>query len=199
MKKNIFMKFKITNVEVIEILLIFLLLVILGIGAFLSIRTSLSENGKLVFASTVPQENTIFKMFSYISGQVKKPGVYEVQDGMKIIDLISLAGGFTDEVDSEFVSKEINLSELLKDEQKIYIPSINESAEGKTTSSQNPMSSVNINSASLEELDSLSGIGPATAQKIIEARPFEKIEDIMNVSGIGESKFNQIKDFITVR
>jgi competence protein ComEA len=199
MKKWIYSVLKLTRIEKIKIAFIFFLLVILSVGAFISIRSSINDSGRLVFANTVPQENAISRKYSYLSGQVENPGVYEIEEGMIIADLINLAGGFTKDADPEFVSKEINLSGKLQDEQRIYIPSINESAENKTTSSGGYSTLININTASLEELDTLSGIGPATAQKIIDARPFANIEDVMNVSGIGENKFNQIKDFITVK
>jgi competence protein ComEA len=137
-----------------------------------------------------------------ISGEVKKPGVYEFAEGQIINDAIEAAGGFTKNADQDYVNKNINKAEKLTDQQKIYIPARNEqenSIEGVVTEeSQDISGKVNINSASLSELDSLPGIGPSYAQRIIDARPFSKIEDIKNISGIGDATFEKIKDLISI-
>lgn len=155
------------------------------------------------FIYETPDKNTLFKKYAYISGSVINPGVYEIAEKTRIQDLILFAGGFDSDVDSESIAKNINLAEVVKDEQHIFIPSINE-ANAKV-SSQSPVVNenqnanlININTATLDELDTLVGIGPATAEKIIENRPYTSIEDLKDVSGVGESKFEAIAAFITV-
>lgn len=139
-----------------------------------------------------------------IEGQVKKPGVIELEQGASLFDAVELAGGFTKNVDMYFVQKDINLAQLLEDRQKIYIPSVAEREIAGAPNSDVVSGSggqsqvVNINTASQSELETISGVGPSTAEKIIEARPYSKIEDIKNVSGIGDSTFEEIKDEITV-
>lgn len=136
-------------------------------------------------------------------------GVVTLFAGSRISDAISACGGTTELAD---ISK-VNLAYELKDGQKIYIPSIFDSENityiqndaGNNilisdTSNENFL--VNINTATQSELESLPGIGSSTAIKIIDYRTknglFKNIEDIMNVSGIGQSKFNNIKDYICV-
>lgn len=156
------------------------------------------------------QENK--KIIIHISGQVNNEGVYELEEGSRIIDAINKAGGVTETADTS----QINLAEKIEDGAKIYVPKKGEesvetnSQEGKTTKNtkniaqdkETKSKKININTATEEELDTLPGIGQATAQKIIEYRKengkFSKIEDIKDVSGIGDSKFEKIKGLIEV-
>lgn len=138
----------------------------------------------------------------YISGEVKNTGVYYLKKDSRITDLINICGGLTEEAD---VSK-INPAQKLNDSDKIIIPkkeeNLNtESIEDTNESDINAQEKININTATKDELTSLNGIGEATANKIINYRnknKFKEIEDIMNVPGIGEAKFSNIKDYICV-
>lgn len=159
----------------------------------------------------------------YITGCIKSPGVYEMQQENRIADLIEKAGGVTEEADTN----SINLAYKLEDEMKIYVPSkkdienkleegVNEqnrteeyisrensNLETKDSNKDsNKIQKININTASQTELETLPGIGTSTALKIIEYRKetgkFKSIEDIKNVKGIGESKYNKIKELIKV-
>ena len=138
----------------------------------------------------------------YISGEVENTGVYYLKKDSRITDLINICGGLTEEAD---VSK-INPAQKLNDSDKIIIPkkeeNLNtESIEDTNESDINVQEKININTATKDELTSLNGIGEATANKIINYRnknKFKEIEDIMNVPGIGEAKFNNIKDYICV-
>lgn len=145
----------------------------------------------------------------YISGEVKNSGVYDIKDGDRLDDLVKRAGGFTEKADINA----INLALRLEDQMKIYIPNIDENqninadntnlAMGEVTST-NPKSSgqkININLASKDELMTLPNIGEKRAQAILDYRQenkFTKIEDIKNVSGIGDKYFEAMKDLITV-
>ena len=147
----------------------------------------------------------------YITGAVKNKGVYGLEEGSRITDAIDKAGGLTEEADIDT----INLAYLLEDGMKIKIPTKKETEQNKSNTEittkesgieeakTNNNKKININTATQEELDSLDGIGASTANKIIEYRnengKFKTIEDIKNVSGIGESKFKNIKDHITVK
>lgn len=139
-----------------------------------------------------------------IQGQVKNPGVYELEEGSLIKDVIELAGGLTPDADSDYISQNINQAQKLKDEDKIYIPMLGEVEKEKTGTedvlglSDNSNGKININKATVEELDSLPGIGPSYAQKIIDGRPYSSIEEITNVKGIGDSTFEKIKEKICV-
>ena len=139
----------------------------------------------------------------YITGQVRCPGVIEIEEGSRLIDAIELAGGMLDEADRD----RINLALKVQDEGMYRIPKIGEEIEEGSTQEIATMpgnqAKVNINRASAEELQTLHGIGPAKAKAIIEYREdqglFKDIEDIKKVSGIGEKTFEQIQDSITVR
>lgn len=135
----------------------------------------------------------------YISGEVKNTGVYYLKKDSRITDLINICGGLTEEAD---VSK-INPAQKLNDSDKIIIPKKenNIETEDENKGVDNVQDKININTATKDELTSLNGIGEATANKIINYRnknKFKEIEDIMNVPGIGEAKFNNIKDYICV-
>ena len=150
----------------------------------------------------------------HIIGEVKKGGIIYLPKGARIIDAIEEAGGETEEADLS----QVNLAYELQDGQKIYIPNKNEQISEYITSnsgnnviiegnsSQNQKEGenekVNINTANQTELDSLPGIGASLAQRIIEYREengdFKSIEDIQNVKGIGDSKYADIKDKITI-
>lgn len=157
--------------------------------------------------NSVKTEEQKEKIIVHVAGCVQNEGIVELEEGARIKDAIDAAGGETADAD---LSK-INLAYKIKDGQKIYIPSnIEENLEEEyvITNSGNNISSdggeelVNINTAKQTELETLPGIGPSTALKIIEHREengeFNSIEDIKNVKGIGDSKYDNIKDFICV-
>lgn len=127
----------------------------------------------------------------YVSGAVAAPGVYTLPEGSRVEAAIQAAGGFAPGAEAE----NINLAVVLIDGQQINVPGIVE------TSHVN-IGRVNINTASAAELDALPGIGPTTAQAIVDYRlqngPFQVIQDIQNVPGVGPATFALIQDFINV-
>lgn len=132
-----------------------------------------------------------------ISGCVESPGVYEVTEGTRLHQVIELAGGLKEDADIDA----INQAELVADGQKIFIPTKMEMGDG-VVSGQSSNGKININQADSTELQEIPGIGPSTADKIIQYRDengrFQTIEDIQNVSGIGEKTFEKMKDKICV-
>lgn len=142
------------------------------------------------------------KIQVYLSGQVKNISVVELEDNgnLRLVDAINLAGGLTDLADTEA----INLAAPLSDGQHIHIPTkeIFLRTSQETSAAVDSGDKVNINTADLERLKTLKGIGPVTAQKIIDYREqngaFKTIDEIKNVHGIGDKKFDAIKDKITV-
>ncbi len=168
-------------------------------------NTISSENNQIV-----EEENYII---IHVAGSVKNPGIIKLKYGARIIDAIEAAGGLTEDANIN----DVNLAYILEDAQKLYIPNKNDdlyngeilsSTNGEKIideidSSINNNLKININTAKQTELESLPGIGPSIALKIIEYRNehgnFTSIEDIKNVSGLGDSKFNNIKDFIFVK
>lgn len=148
-----------------------------------------------------------------VAGAVANPGVYELEEGSRVDDALDMAGGLKEDADISGV----NRATLLVDGQRVYIPRVGEQmsgdggvapASGQTGEAAGATSSpvapqlVNINSAGVSELDALPGVGPATAQAIVDDRkengPFTMVEDIMRVSGIGEKKFEKLKSLICI-
>ena len=134
------------------------------------------------------------RIYVYVCGAVKFPGVYELLQGSRVFEAIQAAGGFL----GEAAENEVNQAEILKDEMKLYIPTLQDLEEQKKTEA----GKVNINIATKEELMTLPGVGESKANQIIQYREdcgkFQSIEDIMMISGIKEGLFNKIKDYITV-
>ena len=142
----------------------------------------------------------------HVVGAVPRPGVYEFPKGARVRDAIEAAGGLLTDADITF----LNLAAPLEDGQQLEVPYVNGTPGAAPAMTEAPAATgvpqptelININTATLQDLDRLPGIGPTTAQKIIDYRtnngPFQRIEDIMNVSGIGPSTFDKIKNLITV-
>lgn len=150
------------------------------------------------------------KIVIHITGEVEEEGVIELEKGARISDAIEEAGGTTEEADLS----NVNLAYSLSDGQKVKIPNINEKDEEIIVveekagdniiieGNKSKEEKININKAAQTEIETLPGIGPSTALKIINYRnehgKFKNIEDIKNVSGIGDSKFENIKEYICV-
>lgn len=162
---------------------------------------SRNPSGEAVTLRPVPTDKPIVV---HITGAVPRPGVYALPEGARVQDVISAAGGFLAEADKQF----INLARVLDDGEFLEIPY----AEGFSPVIPTPIPNIiqpgsdsdliNINTASTFELETLPGIGPTIAQKIVDYReqngPFFSIEDIINVSGVGPGIYERIKDLITV-
>ena len=153
------------------------------------------------------------KVTIYISGEVKNPGVVELKYDARLGDGVDLCGGLTKDANLNG----INLAMKIKDEGHYIIPKVGEETKDTVVNDNeyrnenntlnepesNNDNKININTADLSELDSLPGFGQVTAQKIIEYRQehtkFNSIEELMNIKGIGEKKFNNVKDYIYVQ
>lgn len=145
----------------------------------------------------------------HIAGQVKIPGIIELEYGARISDAIEKAGGLT-----EFASlKNVNLAYKLEDGQKLYIPTTEEDVESvlmengeniiQNTNLSGKSKMININKANESELEEIPGVGPSMASKIVNYRKengeFKSIEDLKNISGIGEKKFEAMREYISVK
>ncbi len=170
------------------------------------------ENVLEVVPTNTIEETEEKNIFVHIAGCVQKEGMLELSSNSRIADAIEKAGGLTQDADLS----DINLAYILEDGMKIYIPNQNERQENNEITENIPNTAtmqiqdtnkkqdvININTATQEELDTLPGIGPATAIKIIEYRKekgkFKQKEEIKEVSGIGEAKYEKIKEYISVK
>lgn len=182
-------------------------LVVAGVGwaAFSSMRAPAFEvhaDEAVASSSSEPEAVEVkAQVYVYVTGAVANPGVYSLDEGLRVCDAVEAAGGLTEDADASTV----NLARVLSDGEHIALPT---KAEVETALAQGSAggaaasSLVNINTADASALETLSGVGSATAQAIISDReqngPFSTIEDLMRVDGIGEKKFAKLKDSICV-
>lgn len=177
-----------------------LLIMIISLGIFLN--TSQGNDDMIAFQQNekLPSSSAdvIFPPIVIdIAGSVEEPDVYEVTSGARLKDVLILSGGLSQEADRDFFARTFNLAKKLVDQEKIYIPSRGEVSQGKIAGvfkSNDDL--VNINTASFAELDTLSGVGPVMAQKIIDNRPYASAEELLNKKVVSKSVFEKIKDNI---
>lgn len=214
MLENLNLKQKIVFFIILSIMIIFIIYYIYSnlmktdTNFISSLNNDLYNNGINENNSLELQSSS--NIIVYVCGCVKENKNVILKEGSRISDAIDAAGGLTENADLT----SINLAYILEDGEKIYIPQKGEiitNSNNSTSSSSlsfsasisSKNSKTNINKATQAELELISGIGPSTALKIINYRKengnFKKIEDIKNVPGIGDAKFNQIKDYITVK
>ncbi|MEG0923648.1 MAG: helix-hairpin-helix domain-containing protein [Anaerovoracaceae bacterium] len=162
------------------------------------------ENGDTIGAEEQAAEDASSEKIEYyvdISGNVKAPGVYLVDDKTRLFQVVKMAGGFTRNADLDA----INQAEIISDGQKIVIPSKiksnGENSEG-VNSSISSDGKININNGDMDQLQEIPGVGPSTAQKIIDYRTengrFTSKEDLKNISGIGDKTYEKLEDKIKI-
>ena len=199
-----------------KIVIIICILVIILVGWKIYDSSNFeTEEENQVFDSSTQESKTEDEeelVIVHVTGEVKKPGVVRVKEGSRVEDIVKAAGGLTENADIS----NINLAYVVEDGTKIRIPSTDDEkqeeyitqsiGEGiimQEESNNSRSSIVNINTANETELEELPGIGASIAGRIIEYRnkngKFKSIEDIKNVTGIGENKFKKIKDYIKVK
>jgi len=208
--------FNLSNQEKITIILL-LIVIIIGGGIVLSKSINNEDNFTINRASDISEDKPAMQIeippvIIHITGAVKNPGVYQLKSTDRIVDAVKIAGGETEEANLDL----INLAALLKDGQKIIVPykiytengeeisnNINNNTEVMYSSSSSISGKININTANANILQTLPGIGPVLSERILEYRNqnglFGIIDDIKDVSGIAEKKFEGIKDLICVQ
>jgi competence protein ComEA len=187
------------------VLLILIGLILISVGCFFLFRSSTEDDKiEIIPAAEVTTSQTLM---ADISGEVVKPGVYELPLGSRVNDLLILAGGLSAKADRDWVETNLNKAQKLKDGDKVYIPLVNETTSAKAVevmsgvvsgNSTTVSSKININLATLAELDTLWGVGQITAQKIVDNRPYQKIEDLVSKKVISQSTFQKISSQLSV-
>ena len=196
-KIRIFVRTNKKYIIVIIPIIIIILLIVIKLIIISSNKVEI-EDDEILDTSKEEYENDEY-YYVDIKGCIKNPGVYKLIKGSRVKDVIELAGGLTSDSDTS----NINLAKIIEDEMVININSVNDnSSSGSGMNSTNLSDLININTASLEQLMMLSGIGESKAKSIISYREengnFKAIEDITKVSGIGQALYEKIKDYITV-
>ncbi len=198
-----------------------LVVAVLGARYLFSSHTAAPAGGQAVLAFSSPAPSSSSspstsqspqELVAYVCGAVRRPGVYHLAPGARIADLLAAAGGAGARAELQAV----NLAAKLIDGQQVVVPergaqplgATAAGAAGATTGAAGaagtaaPAAPVNLNTASAEQLDALPGVGPATAQKIIDYRTanggFKSVDDLKNVSGIGDAKFATLQPLVTV-
>ena len=185
-----------------------ILLILVGVGGLFSKKEE-SVEGTTVVETTMLAEKTEASttqetvIFVDIKGAVKNPGVYQMKVGDRVKDALEAAGGLTEEADSQ----KVNLAKRLEDQMVIVVPKVGEEAEeisaGVTSKEEAKEGKVNINTATVEELKTLKGVGEKKAEAIIEYRKkngsFKTKEDLMKVRGIGKKLFESFEERIVTQ
>ncbi len=134
-----------------------------------------------------------------IEGAVARPGLYSLPEGSRVEDAITAAGGLAKDVDEEAFAKTINRAMTLIDGGKIFIPSRSDAPlQGSTLQSARSAGLISVNAAAESELDTLSGVGPVTAKKIIDNRPYQTLEELVSKKAVGAALFEKIKTQISL-
>lgn len=160
---------------------------------------SIQATGKAEEA-TKNQVQEITTAYVDVKGEVTSPGVYQTSPGARVEDIIKLAGGFSKEANQSV----INLAQKVHDEMVILVPKVGDETVAAVagTGEVTGVKKINLNSATQEEMEELNGIGPSKAQAIIQYREenglFQTVEDLLNVSGIGEKTLENMKDSIQI-
>jgi len=187
-------------------------LILAGISVFFIITSlillfkTIHTNEPIRFSSDQASGSAEARMIVVdIEGSVKSPGVYELPEGSRVADLLDKAGGLTPDADSEWVGKTLNRASILTDGAKLYIPKKGEvqgasqtGGKTNTVSETTGVGIISINTATEKELDTLTGVGVVTAQKIISGRPYQRIEELLERKIVGASVYEKIKGQITL-
>lgn len=186
-------------------------IILLSIG-LISLFISPSTEEDFVFTSSDLQQSATEsgqKIYIDVSGAVVSPGLYELATDARIHDALVAAGGLSESADRAWVAKMVNLAAKVGDGSKLYIPFAGEGQQANILGSSNGLiqqanygsvsgKQINLNTASISELDTLPGVGPATAQKIIDARPYTRIEELVEKKVVGQKTFDKLKELLMI-
>ena len=184
------------------------LLLLVGAGGLFSKKEEAVEDVTVVETTMLVEKTEVSTtqeavIFVDIKGAVKNPGVYQMKSGDRVKDALDAAGGLTDEADSQ----KVNLAQRVEDQMVIVVPKVGEEATeipaGGTSKEASKEGKVNINTATVEELKTLKGVGEKKAEAIIEYRKkngsFKTKEDLMKVRGIGKKLFESFQERIVTQ
>jgi competence protein ComEA len=188
-----------------QLVLVAAAVLVAAVGAWLLLRQPAGPPAEAAMAPVGAMATTSTSMattvVAHAAGAVAKPGVYSLAAGARVQDLLAAAGGASPDADLD----RINLAAPVADGSQVYVPKEGEpvpSGAGGGTSASTPSGPLDLNTATLEQLDDLPGVGPATAQAILDAREklgrFASVDDLLDVRGIGPAKLEGLRDLVTV-
>ncbi len=194
----------------VEIILILLAVVatVISVGIFISNGKNTLKTSHIPLNQDIKTVKSVEeKIVVDLSGSVQRTGTYEISNGARLKEVLTMAGGLSPNADQEFFSKNFNLARRLVDQEKIYIPSIDDIDKGSmnlpktsyiisTGQTLGASNKLNINTATMEQLDGITGLGKTTAQKIITNRPYGSLDELVSKKVMYQSLLNKIKDSI---
>jgi len=181
--------------------------ILIGLGFLLAKDSRITSPKIEVLESTTERPGESLEVVVEVVGAVEKPGVYKLTKGVRIEDALISAGGISADADRLWMERSLNRAAKLIDGQKIYIPRKDEQISGvstsnlggyQTISSSQGSGLVNVNAAGQKELESLWGIGPVTAQNIIEQRPYSSVEELLTKKILKSNVYERNKDKLSV-
>ena len=195
----------------VTLLLALIGLFLLGVGVLSAVTIAINRSKPTVEIIPVQEAEPSGTLEIVVdeAGAVEKPGLYSLPRDARVNDALVAAGGFSADADRNWVEKYINLAQLLSDGIKLYIPTVSEDLSAETLGSNNPADAggavigyqtqtINVNTASLAELDSLWGIGEKRAQAIVDNRPYGDLSELTSKAGIPKNVFERIKSQISL-
>lgn len=195
------------------------ILSILAVTAYFH-SSSAEKKEDISLANNVVKKSSAIKeqkIFVHVAGAVVKPDVYQMNFGARIKDILSISGGLSDLADREFFYRNFNLSRVLTDQEKIYIPTIQDITKGyfqestkildyndpvtvaeSVSEKTKELAKINLNLATAEELETISGIGKSLSLKIIQNRPYRRLDELLIRQVLGKNLFQKIKSALTI-
>lgn len=185
-------------------------LILIGFGTFYFKSGIGLPQTKVEVLNDTTESDSTSEITAEISGAVTNAGVYKLQNGSRVEDLLISAGGFSVDADRVWTDKYLNRAAKISDGEKVYIPKTGEQSNRLTANNSGDIKvdqqvlgleqsgMININTASLKELDGLPGIGPTYGQSIIDHRPYSNSQELVSKGAIKQSVYEKIKDKVTV-
>ena len=209
---KLFKKYKKLKKYWLEILLLSAAFIVTIVSLIMFKVNNLPNDEEEIITNEVESQDSLLQnIYIDVSGEVIKPNVYKVKSGTRLKEIMDLAGGLSKSADEGFFNRNYNLSRILVDQEKIYVPSVWEINNGYFVENRQTLDFItavekakpdigliNVNNASVEELDTLPGIGQITAEKIISNRPYQSVDELLIKKAVNKGVFEKIKNLISI-
>ena len=197
MKRFTYKRFKLLLKNIPLKIIFSLAIVISGLGllfiAFIDFRNMVLASDSTIVITNM--DNKMNRIVVEVLGEVKSPGIYELKSESRLFDAIYIAGGFTDDADVKWIEEKLHLTNHLLDGDKVYIPSVDNTFNRNSNINNNIVS---VNKSSENELKELVGVGEVRAQKIIDNRPYQSLQELLNKKIVTEKIMEDNNDLISL-